>query len=489
MGWALTTLLILPAASAIVCLFAPRWLSRSLTLSSAGTSFALALWLVGRSGRVVTALGGWLRADALSVVFLVTVAFLYAGTAVFSIGYGTGSRPSAPRGSRQERLYASGLNAFCWSMLVAPLMANMALLWVGVEVTTVISALLVAVDGTGPAREAAWKYLLIASMGLSIALLATIVLYSAADQALGSGFAFTYDTLVRSAPMLPRTLVRLAFVLAVVGYGTKMGLVPMHTWLPDAHSEAPSSVSALLSGALLAVAFYGVLRFFEIALGSLGGGFPRNVMLGFGFASLVLSALFLARQRDLKRLLAYSSVEHMGIVSVGMSFAAPLAIAGVLLHVLAHAAGKGTAFFGAGSILAKLGQKDIARLGGIVRILPLSGPLLVGAILGLCAMPPGGLFRSELMIVAGGLSDPSDVVVAIMLTLVTIASFGLTYLSGRALLGTALRSNLAMRGEASPWIVASMVFGIAGLVLLGLHPPSSLVGLLQNAAHELGRPR
>ena len=206
------------------------------------------------------------------------------------------------------------------------------------------------------------------------------------------------------AARLPHTAVRLAFVLAVLGYGTKVGLFPVHTWLPDAHSEAPTPVSALLSGSLLAVSFYAILRFYQVAQAALGPRFPRDVLLVFGVASLLLAALYLLDQRDYKRLLAYSSVEHMGILAIGVSFGAPVALAGVLLHVLAHAAAKGNAFMGAGVLVRKFGTKQISSVTGGLDLLPWSGPLFLAAVLALSAMPPFGIFRSEFEIVTGGLA-------------------------------------------------------------------------------------
>ncbi len=481
MGWDLVVILVVPAAAGLACWFAPVRLGRALSLASGVATFVLALLLV--AAPTTTALGGWLRVDALSVVFLVAVAFLYAATAVFSLGY---VRPSGDLDTvaRYSRRFFAGLNLFAWSMAMAPLVNGLALLWVAIEVTTVISALLVAIDDTDGATEAAWKYVLIASMGLGIALLATVVMYYAGTSVLGSSYELFYPTLLASAGHFPSEVVRLSFVLAVLGFGTKMGLVPVHTWLPDAHSEAPTPISALLSGALLAVSFYAILRFYQITARAVGPTFPREVLLAFGLASLLLAALYLAAQRDLKRLFAYSSVEHMGVLAIGMSFAAPVAVVGVLLHVLAHAAAKGTAFFGAGSVVRRFGTKDMRRIRGGIGSLPWSGPMLVLAVLGLCAMPPFGIFRSEFLIVSGGLRDPHDAVVAVLLALVLLATLGLTWFSSETMLSAS--PDEAVRGETSYWIVGAMVMGLAALALLGIHPPGQLSDLLTRAAHELG---
>ncbi|MDA8275043.1 MAG: proton-conducting transporter membrane subunit [Actinomycetota bacterium] len=486
MGWDLVLLMVVPAVAGVACWWAPVSVGRAIGLTSGVLTFVLAVLLVP-SGHA-EALGSWLRVDPLSVVFLVAIGFLYPLTMAFAVGYlHPAGDPDAV--ARYHRRVLAGLNLFCWAMVVAPLMNSLALLWVAIEVTTVISALLVAVDDTPGATEAAWKYVLIASMGLGIALFATIVVYYAGSTVLGNGYELFIPQLLAHARHFPSQAVRLAFVLAVLGFGTKVGFVPVHTWLPDAHSEAPTPVSALLSGALLAMSFYAVLRYFQVAVRTLGGTFPRDVLLAFGIASLVLAALSLSAQRDLKRLLAYSSIEHMGILAIGMSFAAPIAVAGVLLQVLAHAAAKGTAFFGAGSIVRRFGTKDMARIRGGIAALPWSGPLFVLAILGLSAMPPFGIFRSEFQIVEGGLSDPQDAVVAVLVVLVVLAFAGLSWFSTRTMFSPSSGQTAVARGEPSAWIVGAMAVGIVALAVLGVHPPGQLSQLLSRAASELGAPR
>ncbi|MHB8245990.1 MAG: proton-conducting transporter transmembrane domain-containing protein [Acidimicrobiales bacterium] len=489
-------LIAVPFAAAVATFFLPVRVSRVLTVVSGALVFGLSLVLIPAvTTHTAISTGSLLRVDALSVVFLIATTFLYAATAVFAGGYL--NLAQSPAGTRYGRRFYAGLNLFCWSMVAAPLVNGLALLWVAVEITTVVSALLVAIDDTDGASEASWKYVLIASLGLGIALLATIIMYYAGTTVFGSAYDLSYAQMLAGAVRFPPDVVRLAFVLAVLGFGTKMGLVPVHTWLPDAHSEAPTPVSALLSGALLAISFYAILRYFQIAVRTLGPTFPRNVLLIFGLASLLLAALYLLVQRDLKRLLAYSSVEHMGILAIGMSFGAPIAIVGVLLHVLAHAAAKGTAFFGAGSVVRKFGTKDMTRIRGGITALPWSGPMLVAAVLALSAMPPFGIFRSEFLIVSGGLSDPRDTVTAVLVILVTVAFFGLSWFTTQTMLTPAILPGspegagmvTPTKGEVSPWIVVSMALGLAALVILGVHPPAQLNQLLHHAASELGVPR
>jgi hydrogenase-4 component F len=508
----------LPPAAALACLRAPLPACRAVTAATGLACLGLVVAVAPTAAHRDLAYLHFLRIDALSAVFLLATGFLYAAVALYSIGYLAHGRAD-PGFARYSRRFWAGLNIFAWAMLAAPMMSSLALLWVAIEVTTVVSALLVAIEDTSGAAEAAWKYVLIASAGLGLALLATIFAYYAGAQVLGQSYDLGFSSLLHAAGRLPHAPVQLAFVLAVVGFGTKMGLFPVHTWLPDAHSEAPTPVSALLSGSLLAVCFYAILRYYQVSATALGSRFPRDVLLIFGVASLLMAALYLFGQRDIKRLLAYSSVEHMGILAIGVSFGAPVALAGVLLHVLAHAAAKGSAFMGAGVLVHKFGTKRIAAIRGGLDALPWSGPLFLLAILALGAMPPFGIFRSEFEIVEGGFASASNVAAAILIIGVTVAFFGLAAATTRMLLSpqhaadehlTAARSPVLAaaggaaaggapedpaaqpvasaavpRGEPSAWMVVPMAAGAIILIVLGVHPPAELTDLFARAVREL----
>lgn len=495
----LVLLVTVPLATTLACAAAPRRVAASLTVLTGLASFALALVLVPAASDHTLNAVRYLRADALSVVFLLATCFLYAATAVYSVGYlaeearavATGTEVERAAFARYSRRFYLGLNAFAWSMMCAPLVNGFALLWVAIEITTVVSALLVALDNTEGATEAAWKYVLIASSGLGIGLLATIFMYYAGSQTLGESYDLAIDPLLGAAQALPPTPIRLAFVLAVVGFGTKVGLFPVHTWLPDAHAEAPTPVSALLSGSLLAVSFYAILRYFQVARITLGPRFPEIVLLIFGVLSLLLAALYLLEQHNIKRMLAYSSVEHMGILAIGVSFGAPIALAGVLLHVLAHAAAKGNAFMGAGVLVRKYGTKELGQIRDGLGSLPWSGPLFLLAVFALSAMPPFGIFRSEFQIVAGGLANSRNTATVILVVLVTLAFVGLTAATTRALFRTDQRqpgpgaAEAPARGEPSWWMVVPVVAGVLVLLVLGVAPPGDLVELLARGTAEL----
>jgi hydrogenase-4 component F len=480
-------LLIVPVAAGLACFALPARMAAGLTVASGLISFALVLAVVPAAAHHDLSYLSYLRVDAVSAIFLLATGFLYGAVAVYAVGYA--------KGHHDRRLYA-GLNLFAWSMLAAPLMSSLALLWIAVEITTIISALLVAIEAPSiedgaEAAEAAWKYVLIASAGLGLALLGTVFAYYAGSVVLGEHYNLAVQPLIAAGPHLPATPVRLAFLLALLGYGTKVGLFPVHTWLPDAHSEAPTPVSALLSGSLLAVSFYAILRFYQVAAAALGPGFPRDALLAFGVASLLLAALYLFGQRDVKRLLAYSSVEHMGILAIGVSFGAPVALAGVMLHILAHAAAKGNAFMGAGVLVTKFGSKEISAIRGGLDLLPWSGPLFLLAVFALAAMPPSGIFRSEFQIVYGGLGSGNYAAAAALIVLVTVAFFGLTASATRMLFAPApLRARPTLsRGEPSAWMVVPVIAGVAVLFLLGVHPPGELTSLISRAVEQLGATR
>lgn len=482
---AMIILAVIPLIVSLMSWFLVDRFAKFITLGAGVLSFVLAVILIPAVSRDGSAsAGGFLFVDSLSMVFLIPTSFLYAATSIFTAGYL--HRPSSSAGAKYNRHFYAGINLFCWAMIVALMVNGLALVWVAVEVTTVVSALLVAIDGTEGATEAAWKYLLLASLGLGIALIATIFIYYAGSHAFGSSYSFSFTNLLAGTSKFPRQVVRLAFVLSVIGYGTKVGFFPVHTWLPDAHSEAPTPVSALLSGSLLSVSFYAILRFFQVAEQTVGKAFPRDVLLIFGLASLLIAALYLISQRDIKRLLAYSSIEHMGILAIGMSFAAPIAIFGVLLHVMSHALAKGGAFFGAGSLVRKFQTKDMARIRGGIGLLPLTGPMFMLSVLALSAMPPFGIFRSEFLIVMGGLQSQNDTVAVILVVLVTLAFLGITYFATYTLLGptTGTAHNLTV-GEPSYFIAAAAALCLLGLIILGTHPPGELVNLINHAAREL----
>jgi hydrogenase-4 component F len=487
MSWLPVLLLALPLASVPIAVFAKPRVAQAVTAAAGITAFGLAVAgaIHVRNGATITDFDHWLRLDSLGAVFLLATAFIYATASLFSIGY---LRADADRRDYRPfaRRYFAYLNLFAWTMLLVPLVNDFAMLWIAVELTTIVSALLVALDRTDAALEAAWKYVLIASAGLGIALLAVILLYAAGTDALGNGYLPRFSSYLDAAGSLSAGPVKIAFLFAAIGFGTKAGFVPVHTWLPDAHSEAPTPVSALLSGALLCSAFYAILRFYQVASAVDGSAFPRHVLLVLGAASLVLAALYVLSQRNYKRLLAYSSIEHMGVIALGVGFGTPLAVAGALLHVLNHAAAKGLAFFGAGSILRRFDSKEIDDVHDAATALPWSGPMFLAAALALSGVPLSGVFRSEFQIVAGGFQKPAYVWVALLIVLVNLAFFGVIWQVGRMVLSKQSAGSAQQPRETSWWMVGAMLACLVVVIGIGLHVPDLLNQLLTEASKSLG---
>jgi hydrogenase-4 component F len=490
-SWVLYTLLGVPLVAVLLTLVDGWRLARTASLFAGLVSLALAIVVAldVEHGKVLTAAGGWLRVDSLSAVFLLATGFLYAIAALFSIGYLGVDQTRADFPAFAKRYFAL-LNLFGWSMLAVPLAADFGTLWVAVELTTIVSALLVAIDRTDAALEASWKYILIASSGLGIALLSIILLYATGTHVLGSAYVPRFERFFQHAHGLSREAVSLAFVLSVVGFGTKVGFVPMHTWLPDAHSEAPAPVSAMLSGSLLAAAFYAILRFFQVTVATGQRSFAEHTLIVFGVISLVAASFLVIRQGNYKRLLAYSSIEHMGIISLGIGFGAPLAVAGALLHVLTHASAKGLAFFGAGSLLRGYDTKDVDGVIDAGRAMPWTGPMFLAAALALSGLPLSGVFRSEFEIVAGGFARPQYLGVTLLLVFVNLAFFGIIWHAGRMVLGQAAQPSPGAQParERSGWMVAAMLVCLVVVIALGVHLPGDLSALLSNAAHRLAVP-
>jgi len=450
-----------------------------------GLTMVLAVGVTDAHGHVVTALDGGLRLDPLGAIFLLTVGLVYGLTPLYTIGYLHGDeRPNLPVFHRN---FFSLVHLFGWSMLTAPCLNNLAVLWIAVELTTIFSALLVALEGTDTSLEAAWKYVLIASAGLALALLGVVLLYYAGVSTLGNSYQPDWTTLIAAAPHLSSSLVRLAFVVALIGFGTKVGLVPMHTWLPDAHSEGPTPVSAMLSGALLAVALYAVFRVYLIAARTGAADSARGLLLGFGILTLVTAAFFVLRQRNYKRLLAYSSVENMGLLTLATAFGGPLALYGMLLHVINHGATKSMVFFGAGSVSRRYETREIDEVSGIIAVMPYTGPLLLVAVLALGGLPPFGMFRSELLMLTGGLTQGQYAPVAVFLGFVSVLFLGLMFYFTRMIWRPA--PSTTARGEVHGLMVVAMALDLIVVVGLGLGVPPPLNSLLQQAAGLFGGTR
>jgi hydrogenase-4 component F len=401
-------------------------------LATASGALGLAIAAIVRAD--APARGGWYVLDAGGGVFLAVIAMIGLLSALASplqlAGQGRGLVPAA----RARGLYYLAFHAFWATLLAVPLVDNLALAWVLIEATTGGSALLVAFSGKRSALEAGWKYLVLTTFGLAVALLGIILLYTLVGSG-GDLAALDWRSIAAAAPQLSETGALTAFVLIVAGLATKVGWAPVHNWLPDAHSEAPPAVSALLSAALLPSVAFVAWRVLVTLGPALDPGAGSAVFLGFGLLSLALAVPFLWRALPWKRLLAYSSLEHMGVLALGIGFATPLATAGVVAHVAGHALAKSLGFYAATPLLRHVPDANRQPLRGLAAAGPASA-IAVGVSLGaLAALPPSPLFVSELLILLGGLSAGETAVTIVAAALLALGFLGLAHALIEGLVG------------------------------------------------------
>ena len=352
-------------------------------------------------------------------------------------------------------------------------MNNAGLYWIAIELTTLVSTFLVAFERAAESIEAAWKYIIIVSAGISLALLGTVLFYWSGSFVLGPVYDMTWSALQQSAPKMNATLVTLAYLLVLVGYGTKVGFAPMHTWLPDAHSESPAPVSAMLSGALLNAAMLGIVRYLTICDAAGVGHFARTVLVALGVLSLLVGALFIVRQSGIKRLMAYSSVEHMGIVALGFGFGGIFGVAGALYHMLNHSLNKSLMFFGAGNVMRSYGTKEIGQIRGVWTHYPVQGGLWLAGAAAITGAPPFGLFLSEFVILRGGLAQNYGWAVAAMVVLLIVIFVGFLNHFREMYFQPELQTDTQPMA-VSRWCVTPMCLALAPLLLFGLWWPTGM---------------
>src|SRR5216683_2230586 len=358
-----------------------------------------------------------MRVDALSALLAVCVAFVAALAAWLGPGLGRDEHYT-PAQARRFRIFSS---LFAFTMLVAVTANNVAIMWVAVEATTIASALLIPLHVSKASVEASWKYILIGSVGIALAFVGTVLGYFDFVTLVGQReHALNWTVLLANARVLHPPVIELAFVFILIGYGTKAGLAPMHTWLPDAHSEAPSALSAMMSGVLLAVALYAIIRWKAVVASVVGPVFPNRLLVGLGLLSLAIAALSLVIQRQYKRLLAYSSIEHTGLMCMGLALG-PLGIFASMLHLVNHTLAKSMMFFVSGRILDRYGSPDIGCVSGLLRVMPWTGGLFAAGMIALLGLPPFGMFLSKFALVRAGFADGKGWLMAAVLTLLAVA--------------------------------------------------------------------
>ncbi len=453
----------------------------------------------------VRMLGGVLYMDALSGYMMALVVFLCLISAIYSIGYLEHELKVGLTDTAGIRRYYALLHLFIFTMLLVTVSNNLALMWIAVEATTIVSAVLIGFGfrKRALAIEAAWKYIILCTVGITFALLGTFITYYASTAVIGTEGVLNWTELKDIAGRLNPSTMKLAFIFVLVGYGTKAGLAPVHNWLPDAHSQAPSPISALLSGILLNTAFYGIMRFVSLVEPSTGGAFTGNLLIIFGLLSVGLSSIFILVQDNYKRLLAYSSIEHMGIISLGMGIGGFAGIYGALLHILNHALSKPLMFFASGKIQARFGSTRIENVSGVLSTMPLLGTLTFIGAFSLAGSPPFNIFISEFTILKAGVDKGLWLPVTLFLVFAVIVFYGIIFGFGKMLFGKPTEEKNGGAGQQLGMIMSNhqeppsygfpgfmtdivMVLMALTIVFLGINIPGFIDNTISMCVHVLG---
>jgi len=427
----------------------------------------------------------WIYVDSLSVVILVLIAVVGVCATLNSLPYIDEDVASGHLRSQDAPRYYSLLMLFMATMVIVPVVDNLGIMWVAIEATTVVSVLLVSIYRTGQSLEAAWKYLVLGSVGIAMALFGTMMTFYASSPLLGEGSqSLAWTDLRAVAEQLDPDVMRLAFVFVLVGYGTKVGLAPMHTWLPDAHSQAPSPVSALLSGVLLNCALYAVLRFRVLTAASAGSDYADDLLIAFGLFSVGLAVPFLVVQHDIKRMLAYHSVEHMGIIALAAGIGGPVGLYAAMLHLVAHSLTKSSLFMAAGSVVQAFNTRSMHRMRGVIKLAPFSGASLIVGALALAGLPPFAMFTSEYGLVSGSFSSGQALIGVIGLLLIALAAASLLYHTVHVAYGEPRPGKTAPRLRGATLLSVSIPLLL--LLLVSIAPPAAFDSALRDAASIIG---
>jgi len=471
------------AGGAVLALFGHRRYAPELNVAFSAFTLLAAAGLVARiiADGPLTDLDEQFFVDSLNVFLVALTAFVATTTAIFSRPYMRIERDHGRVSAGGMRLYHSMYQMFSFAMLLVLTTNNLGVMWVAMEAATLTTVMLVALYRTHASLEAAWKYFILCGVGIAQALFGTILVYFAAEKVLGAGagtLLWTHLDAVKG--QLEPTVISIAFVFLLIGYGTKVGLVPLHNWLPDAHAEGPTPVSAVLSGLLLNVALYALVRCKIITDGALERPFASTLLMGFGLASVVVGALFLSRQRDIKRMFAYSSIEHMGLVTFAFGMGGPVASFAGLLHMTMHSLTKSAIFFAVGHAAQKSGTQVMDDIRGLVRVNPTVGWGLMLGTVAILGMPPFGVFASEFLILTTAMAHQP------WATPILLLSLGIAFASifGKVQ-PMVFGETTAKRLPHSPALIP--VFTHLALVLaLGLYMPPYLADWYRMAARLIG---
>jgi len=475
---AVTAILVVPALAAVLLAVLPGYrITARLNMLAAFATFLIALSLF--FGRPQP--GPYLHVDDLNNVFIVLTTFVGFTTSVFSASYIEHELEIGRLTPSFLRFYHAMYQVLMFAMNLALAANNIGVMWVAIELATLATVLMVGIYRTHEALEAAWKYFILGSVGIALALFGTILIYMAARPSIGEGLdAMVWTVLISRAAAFDPALLNVAFVFLLLGYGTKVGLAPLHAWLPDAHAEGPTPISAVLSGLLLNVALYALLRFKMLLAANPHALTPGPLMVTMGVISAVFAAFMLYRRRDIKRMFAYSSIEHMGIITFAFGMGGPLANFAGLLHMTMHSLTKSAIFFAVGHVAQVKGTQRIADMGGLTVTNPVLGWGLVLGVVAIAGLPPLGIFMSEFLVVTSTFTrQPWLTIVLVLGILIGLA-------------GLFLRLNTIAFGEPrgptaeSKASYVPMFAHLALVFVAGIYIPADLVAWFQNVAKLLG---
>jgi hydrogenase-4 component F len=475
---ALAAVLLIPACASVLLALLPGYrITARLNVLATFAAFMSAISLFA----VRPQPGSYLLVDNLNSTFIVLTTFVGFTTSVFSASYIGYELESGKLTSRSVRFYHAMYQVLMFAMNLALVANNIGVMWVAIELATLTTVMMVGIYRTHEALEAAWKYFILGSVGIALALFGTILVYMAARPVVGEGFdAMVWTTLVDRAGSFDPALLNVAFVFLLLGYGTKVGLAPLHAWLPDAHAEGPTPISAVLSGLLLNVALYALLRFKMLLAVNPAALAPGPLMVTLGLISLVFAAFMLYRRRDIKRMFAYSSIEHMGIITFAFGMGGPLANFAGLLHMTMHSLTKSAIFFAVGHVAQIKGTQRIADMGGLTETNPVLGWGLILGVIAIAGMPPLGIFMSEFLVVSSTFARSPALAIVLV--------FGLLVGVG----GLFMRLNAVAFGEPRGPTAKSKasyvpLFSHLALVLMaGVYMPPALVAWFESVAKLLG---
>jgi len=472
------TLVAIPAVAACVSAFQADYRrSAQINVVAAGATFLCACILLAKGPES----GAYLFVDDLNIVFVVLSTFIGFTTSVYSASYIGHEIDKGKLSSVNVRFYHAMYQVLMFAMNLALLADNIGLMWVAIEIATLTTVLMVGIYRTRDALEAAWKYFILGSVGIALALFGTILVYMSAEPVLGQGYdAMVWTSLMEQSSRFSPRLLNVAFVFLMLGYGTKVGLAPMHAWLPDAHAEGPTPISAVLSGLLLNVALYAVLRFKMLLAANSAAITPGPLMITLGLLSLLFAAFMLYGRDDVKRLFAYSSIEHMGVIVFAFGMGGPLANFAGLLHMTMHSLTKSAIFFAVGHIAQVKGTQRISDIRGLTQSHPLLGWGLIVGVMAIVGLPPLGVFMSEFLVVTSTFARQP--LLAIPLVVGLLVALGALLMR---LIELAFGEPSHSEGEVEASVVP--LFAHLALVLTaGLYLPSPFVAWFQNVARLLG---